>query len=307
MKSTKKDYYRVLQVPRNASLEDIKRAYRRLARKFHPDVNPNNRQAEERLKEINEAYAVLSDPEARQRYDRERTRIPIRRDTSRRRTRPHTSRTFQDLFDIFMGESATSRSPHVEVERPRGRTYEAHVTLEFEETFSGKEVTLSIEGRRVRVHIPAGVRDGMTLRVSGAGGRSVYGGLPGDLLLRIHVRPHPHYRLEGEDLIVNASVDLFTALLGGEIVVRTPDGLQRVAVPPGTQPGSTLRVPGRGHPLFEHPGKRGDLLVHVQLELPRRMSKEEQALVRQWQQIRHNQDVTHPSPEVEQETRSDTT
>ena len=164
-----KDYYRVLQVPRDASQEDIKRAYRRLAREFHPDVNPGDKRAEERLKEINEAYAVLGDPEARQQYDRARTRVRIRRGEPRANRQPSP---WADLFEIFFGEEPRHHRRPTRAEAPRGRTYEAHVTLDFEEAFRGKEVTLTVEGRRVRVAIPPGARDGMSLRVRGAGGRA---------------------------------------------------------------------------------------------------------------------------------------
>lgn len=273
----------MLRVSQNASDDEIKRAYRRLARQFHPDVNPDDQLAEERLKELNEAYEVLGNPESRRQYDRSRSRVPIHRSSARKQP----SDPFQDLFDMFFGEAPdlTTHKQHA-----RGRTYEAHVTLDFEETVSGKEITLSIEGRRLQVHIPPGVRDGMTLRVSGAGGRSVYsGGVPGDLVLRVHVRPHPRYRVQGQDLIVDARVDLFTALLGGEITVETPYGPRRISIPAGTQPDSTLRVRGLGLPLFERPNHRGDLVIHVQVALPRRITETEEHLIRRWKALRERE------------------
>ncbi len=278
-----KDYYRVLQVPRDASQEDIKRAYRRLAREFHPDVNPGDKRAEERLKEINEAYAVLGDPEARQQYDRARTRVRIRRGEPRANRQPSP---WADLFEIFFGEEPRHHRRPTRAEAPRGRTYEAHVTLDFEEAFRGKEVTLTVEGRRVRVAIPPGARDGMSLRVRGAGGQSPYGGLAGDLVIRVRVRPHPQFRVEGLDIGVDVEVDLFTALLGGTVRVPTPEGDIGVRVPPGTQPGAIIRVPGRGLPDPEHPGEWGDLLVRVGVTLPTPLSDAERALLEEWQRLR---------------------
>ena len=285
MKGAKKDYYRVLQVSKDATQEDIKRAYRRLAREYHPDMRPGDKDAEEKLKEINEAYEVLGNPESRREYDRTRTRVHIRRGSSQR-TRSHRESTW-DLFEFLFGEPEPTahRTPSRE-EMPKGRTYEAQVTLDFEEAYRGKEITLTVEGRRVRVPIPPGVRDGMTLRIPGAGGRSVFGGLPGDLLVRVHVRSHPQFRVEGENIVVDADVDLFTALLGGVIRVAAPDGLADLVIPPGTQPNSMLRVPGRGMPSPADPRVRGDLLVHVHVHLPRRLTSEEQELIRKWKRLR---------------------
>ncbi len=285
MKKARKDYYRVLQVSKDASQEDIKRAYRRLAREYHPDMRPGDKEAEEKLKEINEAYEVLGNPETRREYDQARTRVHIRRGTSRP-SRQRWESTW-DLFDFLFGEPEPppKRSPSRE-DVPKGRTYEAQVTLDFEEAYRGKEITLTVEGRRVRVSIPPGVRDGMTLRIPGAGGRSVFGGSPGDLLVRVHVRTHPQFRVEGENIVVDADVDVFTALLGGTIRVVAPDGLAELNIPPGTQPNSVLRVPGRGMPSPHDPRVRGDLLVHVHVHLPQRLTSEEQELVRKWKALR---------------------
>ncbi len=286
MKKTKKDYYRVLQVSKDASQEDIKRAYRRLAREYHPDMRPGDKEAEEKLKEINEAYEVLGNPESRRAYDRARTRVRIRRGApSADRHRWDSS---WDLFDFLFGEPTSSpgRSA-VREDVPKGRTYEAQVTLDFEEAYRGKTITLTVEGRRVRISVPPGVRDGMTLRIPGAGGRSVFGGAPGDLLVRVHVRSHPQFRVEGDNIIVDADVDVFTALLGGIVRVAAPDGLVELVIPSGTQPNSMLRIPGRGMPSPQDPRVRGDLLVHIHVHLPQRLTSEERELVRKWKALRN--------------------
>ncbi len=281
MRRGKKDYYRVLQVSQNATPDEIKQAYRRLARQYHPDVNPDAR-AEERLKEINEAYEVLSDPDARRAYDRERRGVRIHRRTPT----PHRHRDpFQDVWDLFFGD-IPSRPRSRRSDLPKGRSYEAHVVLEFEEAFTGTDLNLTIEGRRVRVHIPPGVRDGMTLRIPGAGGQSLYGGEPGDLILRIQVKPHPRFHLEENNVITETTVDLFTALLGGDIIIETPYGPRHITIPPGTQPGTLLRIPGLGLPMYERPERRGDMIVLIHVELPQQLSERERNLLLEWRRLR---------------------
>ncbi len=285
MKRSNKDYYRVLQVPKNATTEEIKRAYRRLARQYHPDVNPDA-QAEERLKEINEAYEVLSNPETRRAYDRERTQVRIHKRAARPARRTYSGDPFQDIWDFFFPETSRARYPRYRRDAPKGRSYEAHVVLEFEEAFTGTELHLTVEGRRVQVHIPPGVQDGMTLRVPGAGGQSPYGGPPGDLILRLRVKSHPQFQLQDYDVLTDVEIDLFTALLGGEIILHTPYGPRHISIPPGTQPGTVLRVPGLGLPLFDQPERRGDMLIHVHVTLPTQLSEEERQFLEMWRQRR---------------------
>ena len=285
MRRSNKDYYRVLQVSQDATPEEIKQAYRRLARQYHPDVNPDVH-AEERLKEINEAYEVLSDPEARRAYDRERTRVRIKRRAARPSRSSYVSDPFQEVWDLLFPEVPRASRRRYREDLPKGRSYEAHVILQFEEAFTGADLELNVEGRRVRVHVPPGVQDGMTLRVAGAGGPSPYGGPPGDLILRLRVEPHPQFRLQDHDVITEVTVDLFTALLGGDITLHTPYGPRRLHVPPGTQPGTVLRMPGLGLPLFEQPKRRGDMLVHVHVALPTHLTEQERRLLEEWRRIR---------------------
>jgi len=281
----RKDYYRVLQVAPDASNEEIKRAYRRLAREHHPDVNPGDGEAERRFKEINEAYQVLSDPESRRAYDRRGQRAPRPEGP---RSRAATPDPFDELLEILFGRPRTARpsTRPGRQEAPRGRTYEAHVTLSLEEAYHGKDIYLTVEGRRVPVRIPPGARDGMTLRLRGAGGRNAYGTHAGDLLVRVHVRPHPRYTLQGNDIVVTAEVDLFTALLGGTVRVETFEGPLEVTVRPETQSDSVVRVPNRGMPDPQDPSRRGDLLVALRVVMPSGLSNEERRLVQQLAQLR---------------------
>jgi curved DNA-binding protein len=301
-----RDYYEVLGVPRTASQDEIKAAFRRLARQYHPDVNPGDANAEERFKEISEAYEVLGDPEKRREYD----------DLVSGRRRPQeagaggspfgggqapgggfeyrtvdpddledmfgSSSPFSDFFyDIFGGggqRGRGGRGPGAGAgfgrrSRPRqGEDIEAETTITLEEAYRGATRSLEIEEpggtRRIDVDIPPGVRDGALIRVQGAGGRGRDGGAPGSVFLRVHVRPHPTFRREGDDLYVRVPVPLDVAVLGGEVAAPTPRGtMAQVRVPPETQNGTRLRLRGLGMPSEGGRGN-GDLYVEVDLRIP---------------------------------------
>lgn len=307
-----KDYYAILGVPRDADEKDIKKAYRRLAREYHPDMNPNNPRAEEKFKELNEAYEVLSDAEKRQRYDRfgkdwqqwaQTGRRPEDFDWSQWTqgypggsggVRYGTVEDLQDLFggakdspfsDFFdllfgggMGRRSTVQSP------PRQpRPYEQPVEITLAEAYQGATRVLQIEGRRLEVRIPPGADNGTRVRIPGAA--AGVGG--GDLHLLVSVQPDSRFERTGDDLHTEAPVDLYTALLGGEISVRTPDGRSvMLRIPPGTQNGQTFRLRGRGMPRLNDPSARGDLYVKVQVQLPTQLSENEKRLFQQLRDLR---------------------
>jgi len=263
-----KDYYAILGVPRNATQEEIKRAYKRLARQYHPDVNKSP-EAEEKFKEINEAYAVLSDPEKRKIYDTYGTTTPPPPpppggyDFS-----GFDVEDFSDFFQELFGGGLFGRS-----RRPRrGRDVRAELPLTLEEAFHGGERVLEVGGKRVSVRIPPGVQDGTTLRVPGMGGP---GDPPGDLLLTVRLLPHPHFRLEGQDLYATLDVPAPIAVVGGKVRAMTLEGPVEVTVPPRTQAGRKLRLKGKG---FPGPTGRGDLYLEVRLTIPERLTPEEEAL-----------------------------
>jgi curved DNA-binding protein len=263
-----KDYYAILGVPRTATQEEIKRAYKRLARQYHPDVNKSP-EAEEKFKEINEAYAVLSDPEKRKIYDTYGTTTPPPPpppggyDFS-----GFDVEDFSDFFQELFGGGLFGRS-----RRPRrGRDVRAELPLTLEEAFHGGERVLEVGGKRVPVRIPRGVQDGTTLRVPGMGGP---GDPPGDLLLTVRLLPHPHFRLEGQDLYATLDVPAPIAVVGGKVRAMTLEGPVEVTVPPRTQAGRKLRLKGKG---FPGPTGRGDLYLEVRLTIPERLTPEEEAL-----------------------------
>ena len=285
-----KDYYDVLGVPRTATAADIKAAYRKMARRWHPDVNPGDTAAEKRFKEVNEAHDVLGDSDKRRKYDTlgadwrrvEQAQAtggnPFGADQFGFGGFPGSSRTvrndsgFSDFFEQFFGASHGARTAS---RRTRGRDVERTLELSLEQVFQGTTRRLSINSggrkRSVDVRIPAGVTDGACVRVAGEGAPGADGAAAGNLLLRVRIVPHPRFTLHGRDLHVTVQVSVPTAVLGGEVTVTTIDGNRvRLKVPAATQPGQLLRLRGRGLPGAG--GKAGDLLAAVQIAIPRSVS-----------------------------------
>jgi len=298
-----KDYYQTLGVDRNASEEDIKRAYRKLALQYHPDRNPDNIQAEEKFKEVNEAYQVLSDQEKRSRYDQlgeSYTRY------QQRGGRPEGfnwedwftatpsgssgarvdmgdmgdifgGRDFSDFFSRIFGGMQDPGSSRTARRTSRAPSYEQEVEISLLDAFQGATWRGEIDGRRLEVKIPAGAQTGTKIRVAqaistGADDRKA------DLFLRIKIRDDPRFERQGHDLITDVTLDLYTAVLGGEVTVPTLSGNVVLTVPAGTQPGQAFRLKGRGMPHLKNPGQQGDLLARARVSIPRHLSSEQRDL-----------------------------
>jgi curved DNA-binding protein len=270
-----RDLYADLGVAKGASADEIRKAYRKLARQHHPDVNPNDPKAEERFKEISFAYDVLSDEEKRKRYDEfgmaslapgfdpEQARAYRRWSDSARRS--PFSETFSSdvdvedlLSELFGAERA--RGPR------QGADVEAEVQVDFLDAVRGEEVRIGVGGQSLRVRIPPGSDDGARVRLAGKGRPGARGGAAGDLYLRLRVRPHPFYVRRGDDLLLDLPVSVPEAVLGAKVDVPTPDGPVSMTVPPRSKNGQTLRVRAKGVPRRD--GGRGDLLVRLVVELP---------------------------------------
>jgi curved DNA-binding protein len=309
-----KDYYKILGVDRNASEEVIKRTYRKLARQLHPDVNPGDEAAESRFKGINEAYQVLGDPEKRAKYDRlgsswnrwqQAGHDPSSYDWSQwtspggahnRRVRIDLSDLddllgggmggFSSFFDALFGGGAPGArraSPH---NRPtRGRDIEQPVEISLEEAYSGTMRTLDRGGSRMQAKIPPGASTGTRVRLAGQGAPNA-AGVPGDLYLRISVKPHPHIQRKEDDLHVETPVDLYTAVLGGEASVETMDGTVQLKIPAGTQSGQVFRLRGKGMPNLRQKERFGDLYAKVLLQIPQELSDREKKLFQELAALR---------------------
>lgn len=310
-----RDYYEVLGVPRTASQKEITSAFRKLARQHHPDVNPNDPDAAERFKEISEAREVLGDPEKRRLYDelgpswrdyqtggREGTQ-----DGGGRVRTEYRTVDPEDLEDLFGSDSPFSDFYHdlfgaggAAAGRRRGgfdagpipgHDVEAETAITLEEAYRGTTRTLEMQTadggtRRVEVTVPPGVRDGTRVRAAGQGGQGLGGGQAGDLYLRVHVRPHPTFRREADDLTASVQVPLDVALLGGEVTVPTLRGSPvSLTVPAGTQNGTRLRLRGLGLPRARGEG-HGDLYAQVDVRLPVPVPPEARELAERLREVR---------------------
>ncbi len=299
-----KDYYRILGVERTVGEQEIKRAYRKLARQYHPDINPGDTQAEMRFKEINEAYEVLSDKDKREKYDR------FGSDWQRYEQfggyggaegyggagdYGGAGFDFQDIFESFFGGGATgTRRPDATGFNMRvdGRDVEHKVDITLEEAFAGTQRRVQFSHpdgtpRTLTVKIPIGADTGTRVRVAGEGSPGSSGGRRGDLILQVRVLPHTHFERDGADLKTHQPVDLYTFLLGGEIQVQTLDGKRiTLNIPAGTPNGRVFRLSGQGMPYLRQAERRGDLYVTVDALLPTRLSETERTLFEELRQIR---------------------
>lgn len=305
-----KDYYKILGVNRGASEDELKKAYRKLAMKYHPDRNPGDQKAEDHFKDINEAYEVLGDPEKRKRYDQLGESYSRWQQTggspgnfnwndwfspSRGGARVEYDNLndlfgggmggFSDFFQaIFGGMGGAARGAATQTQaRPRAARLspiEHPVQISFHEAYHGAERTVMIGERRLQVKIPPGADNGTKVRMAGVG-QAGPDGARGDVHLVVQVTPDPRFERKGNDLHTDFDLDLFTAVLGGEAKVPTPNGQVVLTIPAGTQPGQAFRLSGRGMPHLRNPKTHGDLIAHARVALPRQLTSEQRALFEQ--------------------------
>ncbi len=325
-----RDYYDTLGVSKDADQDEIKRAFRRLARKHHPDVNPGDPQAEERFKEINEAYEVLSDPEKRQKYDQlgsdwrsyqqagggpggfnwGRWASAAPGGGQRVHVRHGTPEDLEDLFgggspfsDFFSqifggmggapggateggyGPGAGPGGFNYRMRPHRGQDYEQEVQISLREAHQGTKRVIQKDGRRLEVKIPPGARTGSRIRISGEGAQGRAGGEAGDLYLRVNVQPDPQFERDGDDLRVEAPLDLYTAILGGEARVPTLNGSVMLTIPAGTQNGQVFRLRGKGMPHLRQTEQHGDLYAEVSVRLPTELTARQRELFEELRRI----------------------
>lgn len=305
-----KDYYKILGVPKNATEKDIKAAYRKLARKLHPDVNPNDKAAQDKFKDVNEAYEVLGDAEKRKKYNElganwqqfeqhQRTgdQGPFQWGDGGSQYRTVNPEEFEQIFGDLGGSSDFFRTffgglggePRGRTARSRrGQDFESPLQVTLEEAYRGTKRMLQLDGRRIEVNIKPGVKTGSRVRVAGQGSPGVNTGEPGDLYLNVEVLPNPLYERQGDDLSTEVPVDLYTAVLGGEVRVPTLKGGQLLLkIPPQTQNGKQFRLASKGMPKLNEPSAFGDLYVKVRVVLPDNLGDKEMKLFQELADIRN--------------------
>ncbi|TDQ76527.1 curved DNA-binding protein [Sphingobacterium yanglingense] len=292
------DYYSTLGLDKTASQEDIKKAYRKLARKYHPDLNPDDEVAKKKFQELNEANEVLTDPEKRKKYDQygenwkhgeeyERAQQQYRgRPSGSAQQNPfegfdyngnYETGEYSDFFEQLFG----SRFGAGRKGSFKGQDYNAEIELTLQQASNTHQQTFTVNGKNIRITIPAGVQDGQKIRLKGQGAAGVNGGPNGDLYITFHILPDPRFDRRGNDLYSKVEIDLFTALLGGEAIVDTLGGKIKVKVKSGTQNGSKIRLKEKGFPLYKQEGKFGDFYAEVAVKIPSDLSEEQKKLFEQ--------------------------
>jgi curved DNA-binding protein len=310
MAATYKDYYKILGVERNASEKDIKTAYRRMARKHHPDVNPGDKSAEDKFKEVSEAYEVLSDKEKRARYDQYGQyweQVGASRQAGGPGGYPPGWESFafdygrpgeqgadfggesgfSDFFEMLFGgmgrPTAGARTRGRSHAHAKGRNIEADLEISLEDAFAGARKAFTLNGRKIELTIPKGVKDGQKMRLANQGVDGPAG--KGDLLIKLSIRKHPVFERKDDDVYVEVPVDYTMAALGGEVQVPTISGRVTMKVPPNTASGKSFRLPGQGMPKMNGSG-RGNQYAKVRIQMPETMSEQERQLLEQIRRLK---------------------
>ncbi len=295
------DYYKVLGISKNASDKEVKKAYRKLARKYHPDLNPNDRVAEKKFKEINEANEVLSNPENRKKYDTygkdwkhadeiEKAKKQQQQQQAYSNQYAHTGgfddHDYSDFFESMFGGATGFRSQSSSHVRYRGQDFNAELQLTLKDVYKTHKQTLTVNGKKIRLTIPAGVENGQVIKIKGHGGEGVNGGLKGDLYIKFKIINNTPFKRNKNDLHLVVDLDIYKAILGGEIQIETFDGKVKLKVKPETQNGTKVKLKGKGFPIYKKEGLFGDLYVTYQLKIPKNLSQKEKDLFTELSKIR---------------------
>jgi curved DNA-binding protein len=292
------DYYKVLEINKNATESEVKKAYRKLARKYHPDLNPNDKESERKFKEINEANEVLSHPENRKKYDQHgedwkqsEEYNQAKQQQSRRGGQQGGFGSFSgggdysDFFEsMFGGRSAGGRSRNSAY---KGEDFNAELNLDLKDVYTTHKQGLTVKGKNIRLTIPAGVENGQKIKISGLGGEGINGGPKGDLYITFTIENRTKFKLDKHDLYATENIDLYSALLGGEITVDTFDGKVKLKVLPGTQNGTKVKLKSKGFPIYKKEGHFGDLYITYQIMIPKNLSEKEKELFLELSKLRN--------------------
>jgi len=284
------DYYKILGIDKSATPKDIKSAYRKLARKYHPDLNPNDKDAKRNFQQINEANEVLSDPEKRKKFDQYGKDWQHADEFEKARqyqgnpsgsqgsgfSGASTGGDFSDFFESLFGGSAGPGQRRQA--KYRGEDLNAELHLELIDAFKTQKQTLTVNGRKIRITIPAGIENGQTIKIPGHGGPGINGGPDGDLYITFSIANHPKIKRLGNNLYTTCDLDLYTAVLGGEITIDTLNGKVKLKVAPETQNGSKVKLKGKGFPVYKNEGQFGDLFVTWNIKIPTNLTDKQKVL-----------------------------
>lgn len=290
------DYYKILGVEKNSTQAEIKKAYRKLARKYHPDLNPDNKAAEKKFKEINEANEVLGNIENRKKYDKygkdwehadEFEKAQQQRQQSRRGFQGQSSGSFSgsdysDFFESMFGGRRTRGTRG----QFKGQDYNAELHLDLKDVYTTHKRTLTVNGKNIRLTIPAGVENDQVIKIKGYGGEGLNGGPNGDLYLKFSIANHSQFKRDKNNLYTTVNIDLYTAILGGDITIDTFDGKVKLKVKPETQNGTKVKLKGKGFPVYKKKDKYGDLIVTYNIEMPTNLSEKEKELFKELAKLR---------------------
>jgi len=284
------DYYKLLGIDKSATPKEIKSAYRKLARKYHPDLNPNNKDSKKNFQQINEANEVLSDPEKRRKYDQygndwrnseqfEKSRNTQEQSSFSRGGKYQEMKSegdFSDFFESMFGRTAGDRR-NSKV-KYRGQDFNAELHLDLLDAYKTHRQTLTVNGKRIRINIPAGIENGQTIKITGHGGHGMNGGPDGDLYISFSIANHPGIKRFGNDLFTRVCLELCTAVLGGEITVDTLTGKVKLKVNPETQNGTKIKLKGKGFPVYKNEGQYGDLFITYEVKIPTNLTERQKTL-----------------------------
>ena len=301
------DYYKILGIPKDATADQVKKAYRKLARKYHPDVNPGDKESERKFKELNEANEVLSHPENRKKYDQYGENWKHGEEYAKaqqQQQRQYQSQQqggfsgadfgegedFSDFFQSMFGgnQGGFGRSSRGSAAgKFKGQDVSAEINLHLKEAATTHQKTFEINGKKVRITIPAGVEDGQKIKLSGYGNPGVNGGPAGDLYITFTILEDKNFKRMGNNLSTTVDLDFYTAVLGGEVPVKTLDGIVNLKVKPETQNGTKVRLKGKGFPVYKKEGEFGDLMVTYDVKIPTDLTEKEKDLFEQLKKLRH--------------------
>ena len=290
------DYYKALGISKTALDKDIKKAYRKLARKYHPDLNPNDKEAEKKFKEINAANEVLSNPENRKNYDEygEHWQNSEAYEQAKKQSQQqkayqgqagsYSEKDFEDMFGSMFGGQSAGRSQRTS--RFRGQDFNAELQLELKDVYEDHKHTLTVNNKNIRITIPAGVENGQTIKIKGHGGKGVNDGPNGDLYIQFSIQNHSKFKRDKDNLYTTVDLDLYTAMLGGDLMVDTFNGKAKLTIKPETQNLTKVKLKGKGFPKYKKEGQFGDLHITYQLKTPTKLTDKEKELYTQLQKLR---------------------